>query len=94
MVENFLNDLPIGSIGVDKGYEAIVADNLLLPYKDNTFEYAISIAVIHHFSTFERRVEAIKEIIRVMKPNAVLLITAWAMTQKWKGKNYDHQDVM
>ncbi|KAK5582320.1 hypothetical protein RB653_003903 [Dictyostelium firmibasis] len=82
------------SICNEKHYESLVADNLYLPYKSNSFDYAISIAVIHHFSTFDRRTEALREIIRVLKSGATLLITSWATTQKWKGKNYDYQDVM
>ncbi|KAM9990067.1 hypothetical protein ACTFIY_006124 [Dictyostelium cf. discoideum] len=82
------------SICNEKHYESLVADNLYLPYKSDSFDYAISIAVIHHFSTFERRTEALREIIRVLKSDSTLLITSWAMTQKWKGKNYDYQDVM
>ncbi|KAN0050291.1 hypothetical protein ACTA71_003408 [Dictyostelium dimigraforme] len=82
------------SICNEKHYESLVADNLYLPYKSNSFDYGISIAVIHHFSTFERRTEALREIIRVLKSGSTLLITSWAMTQKWKGKNYEHQDVM
>ncbi|KAM9953569.1 hypothetical protein ACTFIR_008653 [Dictyostelium discoideum] len=82
------------SICNEKHYESLVADNLYLPYKSDSFDYAISIAVIHHFSTFERRTEALREIIRVLKSGSTLLITSWAMTQKWKGKNYDYQDVM
>ncbi|EFA84374.1 Hypothetical Generic methyl-transferase/SAM [Heterostelium album PN500] len=82
------------SISAQKGSESLVADGLILPYKTNSFDYAISIAVIHHFSTVERRVNALREVVRVLKPGGVFLVTAWAMTQKWKGKNYDSQDVM
>ncbi|KAF2069157.1 hypothetical protein CYY_009526 [Polysphondylium violaceum] len=78
----------------DKHHEALVADGLLLPYKSDLFEYAISIAVIHHFATFQRRVDAIKEMLRVLKPGGVILVTSWATTQEWKGKNYENQDVM
>eukprot|EP01132_Coremiostelium_polycephalum_P003752 gene3752-4672_t len=127
IVEKFLLELPMGSIGIDvgcgngkylslgngriytigsdicknftqicneKGFQSLVADNLYLPYQSNSFDHAISIAVIHHFSTFQRRLDALKEIIRVLKPGGTLLVTAWAITQKWKGKQYENQDVM
>ncbi|KYR02802.1 putative Generic methyl-transferase/SAM [Tieghemostelium lacteum] len=81
-------------ISNEKGFEALIADGLLLPYKSDTFDFAISIAVIHHFSTFERRVDALREVVRTLKPGGIFLVTAWSITQKWRGKNYDHQDVM
>ena len=41
----------------------------------------ISIAVIHHFSTPERRKEAIAELLRIVKPGGKVLIFVWAMEQ-------------
>ncbi|PWN42362.1 S-adenosyl-L-methionine-dependent methyltransferase [Ceraceosorus guamensis] len=32
------------------------------------FDFAISIATIHHLSTFDRRVDAVKELIRLLRP--------------------------
>lgn len=48
-----------------------------IPFDDNLFDHIICIAVIHHLSSIERRREALKEIIRVLKPNSTALITAW-----------------
>lgn len=45
-------------------------------------DFAISIATIHHFSTPERRCEAIKSLIRSVKPDSGrLLIYVWAVEQ-------------
>jgi tRNA (uracil-5-)-methyltransferase TRM9 len=45
-------------------------------------DFAISIATIHHFSTPERRCEAIKSLIRSVKPGSGrLLIYVWAVEQ-------------
>jgi hypothetical protein len=38
-------------IACEKGYSALVADNLNLPFRSRSFDGAISIAVIHHFHT-------------------------------------------
>ncbi|XP_012286796.1 alkylated DNA repair protein alkB homolog 8 [Orussus abietinus] len=62
-------------------FEILLADNLQLPYKDNSVDAAISIAVIHHLSTHERRKQAISEITRVLRPKGKCLIYVWAMEQ-------------
>lgn len=43
---------------------------------------AISIAVIHHLASPERRLNAIKELVRILKPKGQALITVWAHEQK------------
>ncbi|RKO84204.1 S-adenosyl-L-methionine-dependent methyltransferase [Blyttiomyces helicus] len=68
----------------DRGFEALVCDNLALPYRDSSFDFAISIAVIHHFSTPCRRKNAIQELIRILRPGGRVLIFVWALEQKRK----------
>ena len=46
-----------------KNNDSIVCDGLSLPHLNNQFDFAISIAVIHHFSTEERRIEVIFHIL-------------------------------
>jgi tRNA (uracil-5-)-methyltransferase TRM9 len=54
--------------------------SLTLPFFPQDF--AISIATIHHLSTQERRCEAVKSLIRSVKPNSGrLLIYVWAVEQ-------------
>ncbi|GAB5592206.1 Alkylated DNA repair protein alkB [Umbelopsis nana] len=80
----------------DRGFEGMVCDALSTPYRDNAFDFAISIAVIHHFSTPQRRLLAIKEILRVVKPGCPILIFVWALEQsKFSKRNFDRtqQDV-
>ncbi len=113
-VENFLDDIPSGSIigdigcgngknmlyrndcinlGCDfsenlikicqeKNINAIVGDILNIPFQENTFDYTICIAVIHHLSTNEKRKKAIQELQRVTKPNGKILILVWALEQE------------
>lgn len=45
------------------------------------FDFALSIAVIHHLRTAERRVQAIKEMLRTMKSGAIGLIFVWAFEE-------------
>lgn len=92
LVDDFLNNLPLGSIVADvgcgngkylhvnskniaaigcdrssqligicgtRGLEAFVCDGLTVPFRDASFDAVISVAVIHHFSTPERRLQSI-----------------------------------
>ena len=45
----------------------VVADNLSLPHPEGWFDFAISIAVIHHLSTGVRRVEGIKAVLDTLR---------------------------
>ena len=57
----------------------VLESNILnLPFEDNTFDYIISIAVIHHLKTESERYKAIDEMLRVLKPNGKMLVTIWA----------------
>ena len=77
----------------EKQLETVVANNCTLPYKDNSFDSAISIAVIHHLSTPELRQLAINEIIRITKPNGLIMIQVWAFEREYNTK-YETQDAM
>ncbi|KAI9033624.1 S-adenosyl-L-methionine-dependent methyltransferase [Phycomyces nitens] len=80
----------------ERGLEGMVADGLTLPYRQNAFDFAISIAVIHHFSTPERRRLAIEELLRIVRPGGKILVFVWALEQtKFSKRNFDvgKQDV-
>ncbi|PSR78220.1 S-adenosyl-L-methionine-dependent methyltransferase [Coniella lustricola] len=47
--------------------DATVADSLALPFRDGCADFVICIAVIHHMSTRERRVEAIRQLLRCVR---------------------------
>jgi ubiquinone/menaquinone biosynthesis C-methylase UbiE len=64
-----------------------------LPFKNNTFDYSICISVVHHLSTHERRLQAIREMIRVVKPGGKILFNMWSVENQDKrhfiqGDNY------
>ena len=60
-----------------------IADADKLPYKNSSFDFVISLAVLHHLDTHEKRLKAIEEIKRVLKPGGKALITVWNKLQ-WK----------
>jgi tRNA (uracil-5-)-methyltransferase TRM9 len=74
-------------IARQRGHNVIQCDALALPYKSNFADAVISIAVIHHFVTEERRICAIKEMLRILKPNGKILIYVWA-NDKEKENDY------
>jgi tRNA (uracil-5-)-methyltransferase TRM9 len=80
-----------------------VADVLNLPHPHSFFDFAISIAVVHHLSTPARRVQAISEILQKLKPpqgtdeGGRALIYVWALEQDTSRRGWrkgDKQDVM
>ncbi|KIW67993.1 hypothetical protein PV04_03969 [Phialophora macrospora] len=83
-------------------HSVAVADILSLPHPNDSFDFAISIAVIHHLSNTARRVQAIREILRTLKPAAKskgpgsgggqALIFVWALEQKDSRRGWGHGD--
>jgi len=61
-----------------------------LPFKDNFFDSAIFIAVLHCIEKKEQRKKAIEELFRVLKPNSEALIRVWNKDQK-RFKNKDKE---
>jgi tRNA (uracil-5-)-methyltransferase TRM9 len=55
----------------------MVADALFLPFPDNTFDWAISVATYHHIKGREEREKAFAELKRVLKPQGDAFLTVW-----------------
>ncbi|XP_043596350.1 uncharacterized protein LOC122573696 isoform X1 [Bombus pyrosoma] len=79
-------------IAREKENEVLICDNLALPFRDESFDAVLSIAVVHHFATTERRVHALKELARVLRIGGRLVISVWAMEQKHR--RFESQDVL
>ena len=62
-----------------------------LPFKDKSFNYVLSAAVLHHLNTKEKRTKSLKEIKRILKDKGEAYISVW---NKWilrfifRPKNY------
>ncbi|KAI8803422.1 hypothetical protein BJ742DRAFT_828866 [Cladochytrium replicatum] len=48
-------------ISHQREFEVVVSNNLEQPYRSNCFDFCLSIAVTHHFSNSDRRVQALEE---------------------------------
>uniref|UniRef100_A0A674JZC6 Probable tRNA methyltransferase 9B n=1 Tax=Terrapene triunguis TaxID=2587831 RepID=A0A674JZC6_9SAUR len=82
---------PLVESARNDGHEVMVCHSLCLPYRNECFDAVLSIAVIHHFSTKERRVRAIKEMARTLRVGGQMMIYVWAMEQK--RRKFEKQDV-
>lgn len=71
----------------------LVSNCLNVPLPDNSMDYIMSIAVIHHLSTPERRLQSLIEMKRLLKPGGKALVYVWAFEQP-KFNNELKQDVM
>ncbi|XP_031429126.1 probable tRNA methyltransferase 9B [Clupea harengus] len=82
---------PLVESAWNQGHEVQLCDSLRLPYRDGCFDAILSIAVIHHFSTKERRIRAIKEMARTLRMGGRMMIYVWAMEQKTR--KFEKQDI-
>lgn len=68
-------------IALKKDCHVARCDALNLPFRDESADAAISIAVLHHIATFERRKRMIEELLRVVKLGSKICVTVWSMDQ-------------
>ena len=68
----------------EDGKEALIADMCDMPFGNNMFDAVISVASFHHLSNISRRLDAMNEIHRVLKPGGTCLLSVWAKDQPEK----------
>ena len=71
---------------IQKDKDVVEADMTAIPFQKDFFDFIISVASFHHLSTEVRRVEALSEMRRVIKPNGKLLLSVWSRKQPPKTK--------
>eukprot|EP00747_Dinoflagellata_sp_TGD_P083397 gnl/TRDRNA2_/TRDRNA2_162096_c0_seq1.p1 gnl/TRDRNA2_/TRDRNA2_162096_c0~~gnl/TRDRNA2_/TRDRNA2_162096_c0_seq1.p1 ORF type:complete len:304 (+),score=58.56 gnl/TRDRNA2_/TRDRNA2_162096_c0_seq1:159-1070(+) len=80
------------------GADAFVGDCLCTPLRGGVFDAALSIAVLHHLSTVPRRVQALREGARLLRPGGELLVYCWSFeqdaTRSASRHRFDQQDVL
>ncbi|MEK7354739.1 MAG: class I SAM-dependent methyltransferase [Chloroflexota bacterium] len=69
----------------DLNVNLVQADVSRLPFSDETFDWAISVATYHHLESREARARAFSELRRVLKPGGEAFITVWNRWQPWWG---------
>lgn len=97
-------DMDIQYLGVDKSAELIkiaqkcYADNKRIEFKiaditdlklgENIFDLVLVIAVLHHLPTRKLRLQALREIYKVMNPGGTLIMYNWNLWQLGYFKKY------
>ncbi|KAG9264623.1 putative tRNA methyltransferase 9-like protein [Astyanax mexicanus] len=82
---------PLVDSAGSRGHEVQLCDGLRLPYRNACFDAVLSIAVIHHMSTRERRIRALREMARTLRVGGRIMIYVWAMEQK--RRKFEKQDI-
>ena len=54
-------------------------DVCALPFQNETFSAALAVASIHHLPSEGERLQALREVSRVLEPGAPFLVTVWAL---------------
>ena len=75
-----------------KNKEVITGDVIYLPFRDEFFDGILCSGVLHHVSTVERRVKALREMTRIMKIGGKLLLTVTSGPAI--GRELQSQDVL
>ncbi|MBI2076964.1 MAG: class I SAM-dependent methyltransferase [Euryarchaeota archaeon] len=52
-----------------------------IPFRDSTFDAGIAAAVLHHVRGAEERIAVVRELVRVLRPGARLLLSVWSRDQ-------------
>ena len=63
------------------------ADVCRLPYADDSFDRAISVATYHHVKGKKERLTALQELRRVLKPGGEAFVTVW---NRWQPRFWFH----
>jgi len=67
-----------------RGMTCMYGDMCNMPIESNSMDAIISIASFHHLSNKERRISALNEMKRVLKPDGKILLSVWSIEQPKK----------
>ncbi|XP_028401242.1 tRNA (carboxymethyluridine(34)-5-O)-methyltransferase-like isoform X2 [Dendronephthya gigantea] len=82
----------LSHLAYERHKNIIIANNLNLPYRSSTMDAVISVGVLHHFASYKRRLQSVKELARILKPGGQILIYVWACEQK--KRKFSSQNVL
>ncbi|KAL4089593.1 hypothetical protein QTP88_024606 [Uroleucon formosanum] len=71
----------LAQICKNRNHQVFNCDCLQLPIRSNCVDLCISIAVLHHLATSDRRLKALREINRVLAVGGQALVYVWAKEQ-------------
>ncbi|KAJ9515470.1 hypothetical protein QJQ45_016460 [Haematococcus lacustris] len=62
--------------------DVLQADGLALPYRPASCDGVLCIAVLHHISSRARRLRLLQQLVRLLRPGGLALVTVWALEQE------------
>jgi len=68
----------------------MIGDIRKIPFKNDTFDAALSVAVIHHLYKHSDRIKAVNELVRVVKKGGKIFIQVW---ENMKNKNHKFEKI-
>lgn len=79
----------------ERDLDVIKGNILNIPFETEMFDNVLCIAVVHHLSSTEERIKAIKELFRICKNGGKIMIYIWAFEQPIESKrHFKTQDEM
>jgi tRNA (uracil-5-)-methyltransferase TRM9 len=66
------------------GTKFITTRPFQFPFEDKNFDKAFCLSVLHHIPSKDFRINFLKEILRVLKPDGELFLTVWDLSQNKK----------
>ncbi|KAI1825703.1 uracil-5--methyltransferase TRM9 [Xylaria intraflava] len=76
-------------IAGSRGFDVAVADGLALPFRARCADFVLCIAVIHHMSTRERRIDALRKLLECLREDGQVLVYVWALEQSSSRRGWD-----
>jgi ubiquinone/menaquinone biosynthesis C-methylase UbiE len=70
------------------GMNVVKGDMTELPFNDKSADAIITIASFHHLQTKERRIAALTEMKRVLRPGGSILLSVWSKNQPAKTRRH------
>ncbi|TRX97536.1 hypothetical protein FHL15_001814 [Xylaria flabelliformis] len=73
-----------------RGFDVAVADGLALPFRPGCADFVLCIAVVHHMSTRDRRVDALRRLLEcARRDGGQVLVYVWALEQSSSRRGWD-----
>ena len=75
---------PLAQIAASRaahGGSVCIGDATYIPLRAGIFDAALSIAMLHHLSTRARRLAALRQLTRIVRPGGRILVYAWSQHQ-------------
>lgn len=69
-----------------RGFDAVAANLLALPYRLGLLDFFICVAVLHHLATPQRRLEGLQSMASLLRVGGLGLVQVWAKDQHWEGQ--------